>query len=154
MSTSSRELTDTASTETAQLDQPADASAEKAAGEIHQAISHAREQLTDTVETLVDEIDLPARVMDKARQGKETAQAKIDEVKQHLHESTEAVQDKAEEATLRAKEFTHETLTKLPSPVAGRIEGLMQAVRQRPVPAAAVALGMFVLIRRLLRRGR
>ena len=37
-------------------------------------------------------------------------------------------------------------LAKLPSPVSGRVEQLAEAVRQRPVPAAAVMLGLLVLL--------
>jgi hypothetical protein len=90
--------------------------------------------------------------MCKVHQGKETAQAKVDEVRQHLHKGTETLQDKAEEATLRAKGLTHQALAKLPPPMAGRIEGLKKVVRQRPVPAAAVVLGVLVVLRRLLSR--
>ena len=43
--------------------------------------------------------DLPTGVKDKVRDAKETAQAKIQDIKQHLHAGTEAVQDKADETT-------------------------------------------------------
>lgn len=153
MSTSSRELTDPTSVRTAQPAQPADPPG-KAAGEIRQTIAHTRELLAGTVEALADEIDLPARVMDKAHQSKETVQAKVDEVSQHLHKGTETLRDKAEEATLRAKGLTHQALARLPRPVAERLDGLMETVRQRPVHASAVALGVLVALRRLLRRSR
>jgi hypothetical protein len=89
-------------------------------------------------------------------QSRETVQAKVDEVRQHLHKGTETLQDKAEEVTLRAKGLTHQALAELPPPMARRIEGLTEAVRQRPVPAAAVVLGVSVLLvlRRMLRRSR
>ncbi|MBV8540364.1 MAG: hypothetical protein JO364_17060 [Pseudonocardiales bacterium] len=154
MSTTSPELTDPTPTGTAQPAQPAQPPPGRATGEIRQAIAHAREQLADTVEALAEEIDLPARVMDKAHQSKETVQARVDEVRQHLHKGTETLQDKADEATLRAKGLTHQALAKLPSPVAGRIEGLREAVRRRPIPAAAVTLGVLVVLRRLLPRRR
>jgi hypothetical protein len=86
---------------------------------------------------------------------KETVQATVEEVRQYLDKGTETVRDKAEQATLRAKSLTRHALAKLAPPVAGRIGGLREAVRQRPVPAATVALGALVLLlRRLLRRNR
>ncbi|MGH3720921.1 MAG: hypothetical protein ACRDRI_19145 [Pseudonocardiaceae bacterium] len=154
MSTSARELTNSTSAGTTQ---PADPPTAKAAGEIRQAIAHTREQLSDAVETLVHEIDLPARVIDKAHQGKETVQAKVDEVRQHLHKGTETVQDKAEEATLRAKGLTRQAWAKLSAPMTKRIDDMRETVRQRPVPIAAVALGVLgvsVFLRRLRRRNR
>lgn len=152
MSTSSPELTIPTSAGTTQSAQPADLPSVKATGDIRQAIAHTREQLADTVEELVHEIDLPARVMDKAHQSKEAVQVKVDEVKQQLHRGSETVQDKAEKATWRAKNLTRQALAKLSPPVARRAKGLMAAVRQKPAPAAVAALGILVVLRRLLRR--
>jgi len=154
LSTSSRELTVPASAGTARPTQPADSPSGKAAGEIRQAIAHTRAHLADTVEALAPEVDLPACVMDKVHQSKETVQATVEEVRQHLHKGTETLQNKAAEATLRAKDLPQQALAKLPPPVAGRIEGLMGAVRQRPVSSVAVVLGVSVVLRRLLRRRR
>jgi hypothetical protein len=38
--------------------------------------------------------------------------------------------------------------------VAARIEPLMATAKQRPLPTAAVAAGLFLVLRRLLRRSR
>ena len=122
--------------------------------ELHQDIERTREQLGDTVQARVHKVDVPARVKDKVHDTKETVQAKVDEVKRQLHNGTGTLQDKAEEATRRARSLTNQALAKLPPPVAGRIEQVMETVRQRPVPAAAVALGALVLLRRVFRRSR
>jgi hypothetical protein len=38
--------------------------------------------------------------------------------------------------------------------VVARIEPLMATAKQRPLPTAAVTMGMFLVLRRLLRRNR
>jgi hypothetical protein len=96
--------------------------------------------------------DLPAGVKDKVRDAKETAQGKFQDIKQHLHDGTEALQDKAGETTRHAKDLTDQVAAKLPAPVVGRITQLMAAVRRRPVPAVAVLLGVLLVLRRVLRR--
>ncbi|MGB7795781.1 MAG: hypothetical protein WBL53_05920 [Pseudonocardiaceae bacterium] len=96
--------------------------------------------------------DLSTGVKDKARDAKETAQAKIQDVKEHLHSGTEALQDKADETAQQAKDLADQAVAKLPAPVVGRVTQLMTAVRQRPVPVVAVLLGVFLVLRRLLRR--
>jgi len=83
---------------------------------------------------------------------KQQAQAKAGNVKQHVHEGTEALQAKAGEMALQAKRLTHQALGKLSQPVAARIELLMATARQRPLPGAAFVVGGFLVLRRLLRR--
>jgi hypothetical protein len=95
-------------------------------------------------------VDLSVRVKDKVQQTKGTVQAKVDEVRQHLHKGTERWQDTAGEA----KSLTHRAQAKVLVPVAGRIEGLGEMMRHRPVPAAAVVLGVLMVLRRLLRRNK
>ncbi len=130
---------------------------------LRQAIERTREQLGDTVEALVHKADVPVRVKDKVHDAKETvhvkaeeltqqAQAKAGNVKQHVHEGTEAFQAKAGEVALQAKRLTHQVLGTLPPPVAARIEPLMATARQRPLPTAVVAVGVFLMLRHLLRR--
>jgi len=82
--------------------------------------------------------------------------AKIDELKQHLHQSSETLQDKVEGATARAKGMTNQVGEKIPPQVAGRVEQLTETVRQRSVPTAALVLGMvgLVVLRGLLHRHR
>ncbi len=96
--------------------------------------------------------DLPTGVKDKVRDAKETAQGKIQDIKQHLQDGTEALQDKAGETTRHAKDLTDQAVAKLPAPVVGRITQLMAAVRRRPVPAIVVLLGVLLVLRRVLRR--
>lgn len=154
MSILSRELTGPATGSTAQPAQPAKTPSGKLPTAINQGITHTHEQLADTVETLANKIDLPVdlsvRVKDKVQQTKDTVQAKVDEVRQHLHKSTETLQDKAVEM----KSLSNQALANAPAPVAGRIAGLMEMVRQRPVAVAAVVLGVLMVLRRLLRRNR
>ncbi|HEX5349790.1 MAG TPA: hypothetical protein VFW64_22285 [Pseudonocardiaceae bacterium] len=95
--------------------------------------------------------DLPTAVKDKMRDAKETAQAKIEDIKQHLHDGTEAVQDKAGETTQQAKHLADQAAAKLPAPVVGRLAQVLAAVRQRPVPAVVALLAVLLVLRRLLR---
>jgi gas vesicle protein len=150
VSISSRELAGPASGRTAQPAQPAKTLPGKAPTAIHQGMTHTRDQLTDTVEALANKMGLPVRVKDKVRQTKDTVQATVGEVRQHLHKSTETLQDKAGEV----KSLTNQALAKVPTPGAGRIDGLMERVRHRPLPAAAVVLGVLVVLRRLLWRNK
>ncbi|MDT7716300.1 MAG: hypothetical protein QOH09_2292 [Pseudonocardiales bacterium] len=133
--------------------------------EIRQDIERTREQLGDTVEALAHKVDVPARVKDKVHETKETvqvkaeevkqqAQAKAEEVTQQVLEGTEALQAKAVEVTQRAEHVIGQGLDKLPPPVAARIEPLVAAAKQRPLPAAAVAVAVLLVLRRLLRRKR
>lgn len=137
MSILSRELTGPASGRTAQPAQPAKTPSGKLPTAIHQGVTHTREQLADTVETLANKMDLPVdlsvRAKDKVQQAKDTVQATVDEVRQHL---------------------SNQALANAPAPVAGRIEGLTEMLRQRPVAVAAVVLGGLMVLRRLLRRNR
>lgn len=100
-------------------------------------------------------MDWSVRIEDTVHATKETAQAKVDEVKQHLQKSSETLQDKADEATLQAKKLTNQALARLPAPVSRRIHQ-----RSTDADSAATAgarcsdhAGCFVLLmlRRLLR---
>ena len=106
--------------------------------------------MTTTTNNLT--VDLPTGVKDKAREAKGTAQAKFEDLKQHLHTGTEALQDKAGETTQQAKDLTDQAVAKLPEPLVGWLGQLMAAVRQRPVPAIAVVLGLWLMLRLVLRR--
>ena len=97
-------------------------------------------------ELTTSKVGLAAPVGNKLHATKEAVQAKEEEVKQHLHKGSEAVQDKAEEVTLQARSTANVAWAKLPSPVSGRVEQLAEAVRQRPASAAAVMLGLLVLL--------
>ncbi|MDQ3764416.1 MAG: hypothetical protein M3460_23500 [Actinomycetota bacterium] len=103
---------------------------------------------------LAHKAHLPAGVKGKVHGTKEAVQAKVEQVKQHLQEGAETVQDKAGDAALQARTLTNQARAKVPAPVAGRIEQLRDTVRQRPVPAIAVMLGVLLVLRLLLRRNR
>ena len=126
--------------------------------EIRQDIERTREQLGDTVEALAHKVNVPARVKEtvhvKAEEVKQQAQAKAEEVTQHVLEGTGAVQAKVAEVSQDAEQLIDQGLDKLPPLVAARIEPLMAALRQRPLLAAAVAVGVVWVLRRLLRRNR
>lgn len=85
---------------------------------------------------------------------KEAVQAKIGQAKRRLDEGRETVHDKADEVTRQTKSLANQAREQIPTPVAGRLNRLTRAVRQRPVPAVAMVLTVFVslLLRRLLRR--
>ncbi len=123
---------------------------------IREDLAHTRQQLADTPDVLAHKVSLPAHVKRKVRTMKGTVHATIGEVKQKLHKSSETLQDKAGEATVQARGLTNQAVAKLPTPVAGRVEQLTETVRRRPVPAAAVVLGvlMSLALRGLLRRNR
>jgi hypothetical protein len=123
---------------------------------IREDLAHTREQLADTPEVLAHKLGLPAHVKRKVRKMKGTVHAKLGEVTQQLHKSSETLQDKAGEATVQARGLTNQAAAKLPAPVAGRVGQLTETVRRRPVPAAAVVLGVLVslVLRGLLRRNR
>jgi hypothetical protein len=122
--------------------------------EIRRDIERTREQLGETVEALAHKVDVPVRMQEKVHETKETVQVKAQEVTQHLIESTGTLQAKAGEVTQHADHLVQEALVKLPPPVAARIEPLIAAAKQRPLLAAAVAVGVLLVLRRLLRRSR
>jgi isopropylmalate/homocitrate/citramalate synthase len=126
---------------------------------MRRAIRALREHRRDTLMTAspelsTDQTALSAHVEDKLHATKEAVQAKAKEVTQYLHEGSKTVQNKAEEATLQVRSAADEALAQLPTPVSGRVEQLAGIVRQRPVPAIAVLLGLLVLLAlSRLRRG-
>jgi predicted RNA-binding protein Jag len=122
--------------------------------EIRQDIERTRAQLGETVEALAHKVDVPARVKDKVHDTKQTVQAKAEQATQRLQESTPALQAKAGEMASQAQRLIHQTLDKLPPPVAQRIEPLIATARQQPLPAAAVAVAVLLVLRRLLRSNR
>lgn len=101
-----------------------------------------------------DPASVAAAMKEKARDTKDTAQAKMHQAQQHLHQGAETLQSKAGETTQQAKDLTDQVVAKLPPPVAGRLKQLMEALRQRPVIAAAVVLGALLVLWRLLRSNR
>lgn len=117
---------------------------------LRQDIERTREQLGDTLEVLFHKVNAPVHV--KAGEVKQQAQAKVENIKQHVHEGIEALQAKAGEVALQAKRLTPQALGEFPPPVAARIKPLMATARQRPLPTAAVVVGGLLVLRRLLRR--
>lgn len=93
------------------------------------------------------------RVKDKVRDTQEAVQTKFEQIRQNLHKGTETLQDQADDATLQAKSLTNKALAKVRLPAAGHVRQLSATVRNRSVPAAAVIMfGLFLVLRRLLRR--
>jgi hypothetical protein len=123
---------------------------DKSLGKIRHGITHTREQLADTVTMLAHRVRVPAPVKGTVRGTKDTVLAKAEQVKQHLGQGSETVQDKAGEATRQANKVIHQARTKPPAPVVGRIKHLRGTVRHRPVPAVAVVLGVVLLLPWLL----
>ena len=122
--------------------------------ELRQDIERTRAQLGDTVEALAHKADVPARVKDKVHDTKETVQLKAEEVTEHVLEGTEALQARATEMASQTERLIHQALEKLPPPVAQRIEPLIATARQRPLPAAVIAVAVLLVLRRLLRSNR
>lgn len=97
--------------------------------EIKRDIERTRAQLADTVDALATKVNVPARVKEKAHDTAETVQAK-----------TEQVADQA--------------LAKLPPPAREKVEQAAARARQKPVPIAAGAALLLLLVWRLARRGK
>jgi hypothetical protein len=93
-----------------------------------------------------------------AEQVKQQAQAKAGEVKQQAKTAAGEVQQQAqaktEEVKQQARSLIHQGLAKLPPPVATRVEPLITTAKQRPLPTAAIAMVILLVLRRLLRRSR
>ena len=123
---------------------------------IRNGVSHAGEQLTDTVETLAQKVPLPSRVQAKLQAMKDTAHAAMGQATEHLPEGKKTVQDTAHEVTRQAKSLTNQAAAQMPAPVTGRVTQLAVAVRQRPIPTAALVVAIFalLLLRRVLPRAR
>ncbi len=75
---------------------------------------------TSSPELTTPKVGLAAPVENKLHATKEAVETKAGKVKQRLQKGSEAVQDKAEEATLQARSATNVAWAKLPSPVSGR----------------------------------
>ncbi len=103
-----------------------------------------------------DELKQQAKA--KAEEVKQQGPAKADEFKHQAQvrfdEFRQQAKAKADEVTQQAQSRMQQALAKLPPPVAARIEPLMATAKQRPLPTAAVAAGMLLVLRRLLRRNR
>jgi hypothetical protein len=96
---------------------------------------------------------LDSAVKDAWSATKDTVQDKIGQVTRHLEDGKQTVQNSAQEVTRQAKSLTGRAQAQVGEPVAGRIDQLTQAVRQRPVPAAAIGLAVLVLLLLRLFRG-
>ena len=122
--------------------------------EIRQDIERTRKQLGDTVEALAHKVDVPARVKDKVHDTKETVQVKAEALTEQVLDGANALHTRAGELASQAERWIHQALEKLPPPVAERIEPLMATARQRPLPVVAVAVVVWLVLRRLRRRNR
>jgi hypothetical protein len=105
--------------------------------EIRQAISHAREHVADTTETLTQD-----------------TKGKVELVKRGLQVHAVTLQNKARKTMRQAGNLTGQARRKLPSPTSGRIGQVTGTVRQRPVPATAVVLGVVLVLLRQVRHRR
>lgn len=106
----------------------------KEAAQLHADIDRTREQLSQTVEALAHEADVPGQMKAKA------------------HEVTETVQGKAEEVTTQAKRVADHAVAALPPTVRDQVERAIAAARRLPVPTAIIAVLVVLVLRRLLRR--
>jgi hypothetical protein len=144
MSTSSPELTSSVSG-AAPSAHPVKTSSGEASVGIREGLSQTREQLADTVEALAHKANLPSGVTEKVHAMKETARAKLGQVKRHLNTGTGVARAKMGDVTQQVRSLTHQAREQVPEPVAGRLSHLTQAVRQRPVPAAALVFTLCAL---------
>jgi gas vesicle protein len=125
-------------------------SLDNAARGIREGLAHGRERLADKVEAVAHKAKVPAGVKDAWTDAKNTVQDKVGQATRQLQESKEAVRDSASGMAQQAKDLTEQARAQVPEPVAGRVDQLAQAVRQRPVPVAAIVIAVLALL--LLRR--
>jgi hypothetical protein len=104
--------------------------------EIQRDIEQTRAELGDTVAELAHKVDVPARVKDKVRQ------------------TAEGVQAKTADVTAKARDLGDQAAAKLPPPIRERLETAITTARRRPMPLAAVAAVVLLVLWRLRRRGR
>jgi hypothetical protein len=97
-------------------------------------------------------VAVASRVKDKVLDTKETVQVTADEVKKQVYQGTEALQTKAGEVASQVKGLTDQVREKVPAQVATRVEPLMATVKQRPLPIAAVAVVVLLVLRLVLQR--
>jgi hypothetical protein len=97
-------------------------------------------------------VDVASRVKDKVVDAKETMQVTADALKQQVSEGTEALQITSGKVASQAKDLTQQAVGALLPPVAARIEPLMTMARQRPLPTAAVAIVVLLVLQLVLRR--
>jgi hypothetical protein len=145
MSTSSPELTSSVPG-AAPSAHPAKTSSGEASVGIREGLSPPREQLADTVEALAHQMDLPSGIKEKAHAMKHTARAKLGEAKRHLNQGTAVARATVNDVTQQATSLTHQAREQVPEPVTGHLNHLTQAVRQRPVPAAALVFTLCALL--------
>ena len=100
---------------------------------------------------LAHKLEMPSAVKDRWAATKDTVQDKVGRVGRHLQQGTGTVQDKAQEVTRQAKSLTEQAQAQVAAPVAGRVDQLAQAVRQRPMPTAGIGILLAALVLLLLR---
>lgn len=97
-------------------------------------------------------VAVASRVKDKVVDTKETVQVKAEEVKQQVSQGTEALQTKAGEVASQVKGLAERVRDNVPARVATRVEPLMTTARHRPLPTAAVAVVVVLVLRLVLQR--
>jgi hypothetical protein len=90
----------------------------------------AKQQLDDAVSILTGKSDLPHKAAQAA----------------------EAVQNKAQQGIARAETVADQALAKVPPPVRSRIEHVVATIQRRPGPSIAVAITVFMVLRKMRRR--
>lgn len=125
-------------------------------GQIRQDIEHTRRELGDTAEALAHKVNVPERVKTKARETREKATVKAAEVTEQARHAaqhgTEALQTKATEAAGKARAMSDQAIAQLPVPAQQRARQLMTVARERPAETAAVAVVVYTMLKRMLRR--
>lgn len=102
-------------------------------------------------------MDVPSEVNTQLDTTKDAIHTTIGQVKQHLDEGKNTVQDKIEKVKGQGKDLTNQSWGQVPAPVAGRLTRLATVVRQRPLPTTAATMFtmvIFLLVRRLSRSGK
>jgi hypothetical protein len=122
-----------------------------------QGTDRTRGQFDDILEELTHRIDVPARVRDKVHDAKETVQVKTEEVEQQVPEIAETLPVTADEVASQIEELADEVREEVPPQVAAYVAPPTVTTRKQPLPIAAIAMAVLLVLlvlRRLLRRNR
>jgi putative superfamily III holin-X/uncharacterized protein DUF3618 len=123
--------------------------------DVRRKVVKTRRELSDTVEALANKANVPARAKEKADEvravAKEKAAAVRDVAVEKAEEAKQAAVATAADVSEQTQKTARKAMDKLPEPVALRLQGFVDAVRERPVPFAVGAVMSFFVLRWVVR---
>jgi hypothetical protein len=97
-------------------------------------------------------VDMATRAKGKVADTKHTVQVKSDEIKQQVGAGADALQAKTAKAVSKTNKLTKRVRGRISSPGNGGIKPVMNTVRRRALPSAAVGVMVFLILRLVWRR--